>query len=103
MGWGALVRLAQYPDNFQEVPGTVDTDILAIGDGHVNFDAVFQEAQLLEFFDMLQASRREGDKPVENGFAERINPHMAVVKGSGSFFPVPGNGSAGKIKRLPFI
>ena len=76
----------------------VDADGVGGGWGDVDVDAVVEEAELLEAFDLFEPGGREGGEFLERGFAVGVHTEVLAIAGEACVVAVVGDGGAGEVE-----
>lgn len=81
-----------------EVGFGVDADGVGGGVGDVDGDAVVEEAELFEAFDLFEPGGREGGEAFEGGAAVGVDAEVLAVAGESDAVAVKGDGGAGEVE-----
>ena len=82
-----------------EVFFCIDADGVAGGRGDVDVDAVVEQAELLEAFDLLDPGGRRGREFLQRGFAIGVDAEMLAIAGKAGIVAIEGDGGAGEVER----
>ena len=76
----------------------VDADGVRRGWGYVDIDAVVEEAELLEAFDLFEPGGREGGEFFEGGFAVGVDAEVFAIACEAGVIAIEGDGGTGEVE-----